>query len=576
MPAIDYDTIKGRIAKTTGTLSALNVAIGSYCVVLGYQNGMYADGTVSLSGDGPLRPGGSKCMKVVFYATRDEAWAESGFVCNGEPAAGKEQAVARRSSSIMKKVLQLTAGQMGRLGVGAVEGERNSIVVPQPVEVATADAGLDADAEAALNMIARTKPLLTGSVLGAFSMVIGDSTRFLWHATVTADVDGVVTLALREMSTGPVVKVIKIPQAAAVSQFGFVFPTPDPFDFNVQVSSDAGAAILKWAGCIERAITWDGKVALRPMIELGAALGVVPLDGIPGPAILGSAQWTDVTKLEFAKHHLGNIEPALESSLLSFEAMFDRARAIDRQLNPDRNSAIPTAELPPNLVSVKAVAMAIRAMNPRTGPRFDDPVGRRVTFDMTRNLITPVPFRLDTDRTAGPVRPAVAGQIGSAGDVQDAAGVTNTGFPPGTAAGSHLFELAMERTNGNVMDLYKPFPHAEAFAYAAKDMGELDAFLRSSTVLTIEADALRSQVFRGPQPDVHLTALAALESFLAPSDGTGWSVDTLRSVLGGDGVKEGLWKTPSGGHDSSRLMSALTGLATASASRRAPKTNVQH
>ena len=42
MPAIDYDTIKGRIAKTKGTLSALNVAVGSYCVVLEYQNGMYS------------------------------------------------------------------------------------------------------------------------------------------------------------------------------------------------------------------------------------------------------------------------------------------------------------------------------------------------------------------------------------------------------------------------------------------------------------------------------------------------------------------------------------------------------
>ena len=302
MPAIDYDTIKGRIAKTTATLSALNVLVGSYSVVVDYQSGMYADGTESLSGGGPLRPGGSKCMKVVFYATRDEAWAESGFVCNGEPAAGKEQAVARRSSSIMKKVIQLTAGQMGRLGVGAVEGERNSIVVPQPAAgagEATPDAGLDADAEAAFTLIARTKPTLTGSVREAFSMVIGESTRFLWHATATEVVDGVVTLALREGSMGPIVKVIKIPQAAAVSQFGFVFPTLDPFDKNMQIEENACPAIVKWAGCIDHASTWDGKVALRPIIELGAALGVVQRDGLPGPAILGSATTQNHSRGDF-------------------------------------------------------------------------------------------------------------------------------------------------------------------------------------------------------------------------------------------------------------------------------------
>ena len=49
MPAIDYDTIKGRIAKTKGTLSALNVAIGSYCVVLG--------GTIIIMSDSEIRSG---------------------------------------------------------------------------------------------------------------------------------------------------------------------------------------------------------------------------------------------------------------------------------------------------------------------------------------------------------------------------------------------------------------------------------------------------------------------------------------------------------------------------------------
>ena len=44
---------------------------------------------------------------------------------------------------------------------------------------------VDADAEAAFTLIARTKPSLTGSVREAFSMVIGESTRFLWHATAT-------------------------------------------------------------------------------------------------------------------------------------------------------------------------------------------------------------------------------------------------------------------------------------------------------------------------------------------------------------------------------------------------------
>ena len=112
------------------------------------------------------------------------------------------------------------------------------------------------------------------------------------------------------------------------------------------------------------------------------------------------------------------------------------------------------------------------------------------------------------------------------------------------------------------MRLYSPFPHAAAFAFAAKDMGELDAILRSSTVVTLQADALRSQLFRGSPADVHINAMAALESFLWPSEAESWSVDTLRAVLGGVDVREGLWRTPAGGHDASRLMAALTALAT--------------
>ena len=38
--SINYDTVVGRVATTTKSLQALNVPVGSYCVVVGYQHGM--------------------------------------------------------------------------------------------------------------------------------------------------------------------------------------------------------------------------------------------------------------------------------------------------------------------------------------------------------------------------------------------------------------------------------------------------------------------------------------------------------------------------------------------------------
>jgi len=321
MPAIDYTTIKGRVARTKTTLSALSVPVGAYCVVLGYQDGMYADGTPSLSGGGPLRPGGSKCMKVVFFATHVAAWAESGFVCAGEPAGEKEQADARRNTSIVGKVLQLTAGQMGRLGVGAVEGERNSIPVPQAAPVAAPLAAIPDDALETYNDIAHSKPLLEGSVVVQFPMAIDGHATLCWHATVVEDDRVQVKIQLRADRYGPVVREFQIPQLAAISQFGFTYTKVDPLDLRVIIKSHFPAT-HKWGAYIEHALSWDDRLDMRPIIELGALLGVIRKPDISGFTGVGAIDdWANTHRQAFLDEFLPRIEARLAMTL-STESVF--------------------------------------------------------------------------------------------------------------------------------------------------------------------------------------------------------------------------------------------------------------
>ena len=218
--SINYETITGRVCPTTKPLQALSVPVGSYSTVIEYKVGMYQDGTPGVSGREPPTPGGGKWCKVLFYATLGEALDESAFVLGGVHGDGQD-AVLRRIRSILGKVVQLTPGQLGRMGIGAVEGERAVVPVPAAtlgVTGATVDVFMKEkfgeDSMLAANWVDRSAPTFLGAQCMSFVALVDGQSRNVWHATVVGIDESDAMVELRASPGSDVIKRITVPQSA--------------------------------------------------------------------------------------------------------------------------------------------------------------------------------------------------------------------------------------------------------------------------------------------------------------------------------------------------------------------------
>ena len=138
---IDYNSVIGRVAQVKKTLKDHQVAVGAWSVVIAHQKGAWQDGTLGITGQAVTAThAAGNMLKVVFLLTKDDALAESAFVEAGEPAHLKSASETRRNTSILKKVVQASSSQLGRMGIGDVEGER-----APPAPTRPADNGLPGD-----------------------------------------------------------------------------------------------------------------------------------------------------------------------------------------------------------------------------------------------------------------------------------------------------------------------------------------------------------------------------------------------------------------------------------------------
>ena len=173
------DIKQGRVARVTKANAANQVKIGMWSVVT--SKGVYEKVIPAAAGNvnAGAAAGGARAMRsqavkskkgadVIFFASKSEAWKESG-VLNAVINETNEAAAARRSNAVVAEVF-LTVQVMGTMGIGVVEGENNvagTDIAGAPV-VQQSTVARQEESRQAIAEVHKMGPTIMGSVVANY------------------------------------------------------------------------------------------------------------------------------------------------------------------------------------------------------------------------------------------------------------------------------------------------------------------------------------------------------------------------------------------------------------------------
>ena len=135
MSLLSKESLIGRMAQVKSYVKSHAYApVGAYSVILE----VFEDppDVPPEASDGRASRGANSAKRscnIIFYDQRGPAWLDSAKVLGKLPGEKSDVTAARRNKALSGKIHKVSLNAMGRMGIGAVEGERNLKGAPKVV-----------------------------------------------------------------------------------------------------------------------------------------------------------------------------------------------------------------------------------------------------------------------------------------------------------------------------------------------------------------------------------------------------------------------------------------------------------